>query len=694
MRKVILAILLLSCPSWAATTIRLHLAAGGVATYQGMSLALGPNGLTPTNSITFTTASGTHIQITDAVHTSVIQWISEPFAGAVTMSGTETFSFYGGEAAAANNASIEFDLYKYSGGSLGGAAFCTGILSTELTTTLTTNHAPTCSASSTSFAIGDRLVVKVYIINCATSGCPSGTMAAGSPGVTLHYDGHTASADGDTNLALAETITFTPEGGSGGTPSLVQVADDLDWAQNYFQTRVTTGITSGETLLSNLPNPTGAGNLLTVHLELDDTLLYPTVTDDKGDTFYIGNVCKDTTNGEDVLMYYAPNVASGARRITTTFAATTFNTSPPAVAEWTNVATSDPIDGSSCAFVNSTTVAAGSVTPNYSGDLVVQHAWNDWLSTLPTGGGIGLHYTKGSQTNITWIKFIDGWAWANGGQYGIYNSTSALNATFTTSTAGFNSPVIFFRSSAGGTAPAAGIRVVARKNIPFTSGSLSFSTNPLKTYFPCPPTANLMIANYAGPNDDMTAVSDSATNTWTSNHAQFCDSGNLTCVHNYSARGATVSPDQWIQLTFSAVSDDTVQLYCVAGAKTAPFDTAATGTGDQTVAGNQTLVSITPSTSNGLVIASGSQVFNTTSGFSTTGQYYDGCYWSAENTDIDGCAANNAWGHVYNVTTSAINWTATFQVGGTAIAQWAAEADAYEALPATPVRHRGSVVSQ
>jgi hypothetical protein len=83
------------------------LAASG---YQDMSLAQGPFGGTPINSITYTTASGTSIQFTDVNHANALAWMSEPFASGVTLGGTETCNIWAKEASAANNASLECQL--------------------------------------------------------------------------------------------------------------------------------------------------------------------------------------------------------------------------------------------------------------------------------------------------------------------------------------------------------------------------------------------------------------------------------------------------------------------------------------------------------------------------------------------------------------------------------------------------------
>ena len=272
MRRLIYFFLsiLVTVPAMAATMLRLHQPAAGVSGYQAMTLALGPTGAAVTTSVTNTTASGTSIQVTATGGGSTIAWMSEPVSNTPTLSGTETLNFYGKEASAANNASVQFSLYKYSGGSL-GSAFCTGTWGTELTTSIAT-HAPTCAASSTSFAAGDRLVLKAFVVNCATSGCPTGTMGRVSRR-NSYYDGPTASSDGDTNLALAETVTFNPEGGSGGTPTLVQTENDSDYVPEYLGGG--SKVLSGQYITAGFNSPTGVNNLLVALVSSDSTAQFP-----------------------------------------------------------------------------------------------------------------------------------------------------------------------------------------------------------------------------------------------------------------------------------------------------------------------------------------------------------------------------------------------------------------------------------
>lgn len=492
-------------------------------------------------------------------------------------------------------------------------------------------------------------------------------------------------------IIVPATLFFTLQA-SAQSPALIQVADDLDWAETYLGSGGS--VAAGQYVTTELPNPALAGNMIVVIVPFDATSSVPTVTDNLGESYSLAKSCTDTTHGEEIGIYYALNVAAGAKQIKTTYHAGTQNQGNPAVAEFTNLATSNALDVASCNSANSTTVAAGSATPTQTGDLVIQFAWNDYVG-LGSGGGVGVHYTQGNQSNITWQQFLGTWAWAEGAQWGVYNSTSALNPTMTTSSSGFLSLAVFFKSASAGTAMPSGIRIVGRKNVPFTNYS-SWNANPLTVYFPCPSTANLLIADFAGAGQDMTAVSDSNSNGWTSSHALACDSGNNTCVHNWYAPNATTTTGESVKFSFNSMQGaDSVELYCVKGAATSPLDTSIAGTGNQTASGNWTSVSITPTTSNGLILMDGSQYSDTASGF-TTG-LYEGCFWSSESLSNGGCASNNAWGAYYNPNTSQFSWTAT-ELPGVAVGIWAAETDAFKAAstqqPPPPTQVKGQVVQQ
>jgi len=191
--------------SAAQTKLYLHDAASDVSGYKEATVSLGPAN---TTAVTNTVASGTDIQVTKTGGGATVAWITAPFQTAVTISGTVTCNVYGGESATSANAAFRCRLYKYSGGSE-GATFMTANMTTELNTSTTTVRNWTGTPTSTSFAAGDRLVIKMFLENCATSGCPTGTMA-GSQTVTLGYNGTTAGSNAASYVQTTENLVVSP----------------------------------------------------------------------------------------------------------------------------------------------------------------------------------------------------------------------------------------------------------------------------------------------------------------------------------------------------------------------------------------------------------------------------------------------------------------------------------------------------
>jgi hypothetical protein len=638
-----------------------------------MSLAQGPFGGTPINSITYTTASGTLIQFTDAVHTNNLAWMSEPFAGSVTLSGTETCNIWAKEASSSNNASFKCELFKYSGGSL-GSAFCTATYTTELTTTAAA-HAPTCTATSTTFAIGDRLVMEAFVINCATSGCPTGTMGAGSPGVTAEYDGPTAAAAGDSYVALAETVTFTAEGGSGGTPSCSLFTDQTEPNSGGFPSAGYTQIYLSQTA--------GANNAIIVGAtgSPGDAV---TVTDDQSDNFYAAAYNEDTTNTQTIQAFYAVGVNGSARQIQVHHSASDSWFTPFALV-CTNVATANALDVSTGHFASSNTVTAGSATPNNSGDVWFQMFWNDYST------GAQSTISAGSQSNITWALAQADRSESIGAQWGVYSSTAALNPTMsTTGNAGFNSIAFALKSSSAGTPFPTGIQVTAMKTFWIGSGQ-NQGTLPRTEQFPCSASNDGIIVEWVGGSGDtLTGGTDSNSNSYSSTGSAVCTTGAGGCSITYYAQNATVSPSQALTLS-GAAGADSAKLFCVSGGSTTSFfDKTATATGDQTTAGNLTGVSITPSTPNGLIISDISVTSNTQAGLTTpTGALFAGCLWSAQSVNPSGCDENNGWGTFLNSAASSytFTWSPWSAFSTTAAGSWVNRADAFEAaglITATP----------
>ena len=467
-------------------------------------------------------------------------------------------------------------------------------------------------------------------------------------------------------------------------PSLVQVHDCSEMWGDYPVQGSAIAIYRSSTAECRLPVGAKAGNTIVVGFTDDNANSGQTVGDDKSDSYTCASFA-DTTNGEKIFLCYATNVTADAQHITINLGSSGTPYVNPWVAEFTNVANvaADCTHGHNA---SGTSVTAGSCTPSASGDLVVQSFWNDY-GVQVTG------ITAGSQSNITWSLLVADRATGVGAQWGVYNSTSALNATMsiTAATAGSVSEAIFLKAGSSGSVPS-GIRVVAAKDMwmnnsgassaPFTSGTRT-------EQFPCPSTANLMyLAWIGGPVASLTSVTDSHSQTWTATGAGVL---NDSYSRSFYQAAATVSTDQTVTVTASlgsgAGADGTPKLYCVIGAATAPFDQTQTATGNQTVAGSTlTTVSITPSAASGVIFVSAGNAFNTLSGLTGTGQWFHSGFSTGEiasNLALNGVDQNNGWGMIIPPDTSSITFTWNNYLTSTADGQWVARADSFLAPAAT-----------
>lgn len=138
----------------------------------------------------------------------------------------------------------------------------------------------------------------------------------------------------------------------------------------------------------NLPNPTGAGNFLEAHV-VSFPFQVPSMTDDKGNTWTVGN--NVTANGVLGTVLYATNVAAG-----TLYCKLSFNTNASImlydVAEYCNVRAYQPVDVSS--GQNSTFPSIQSAVLNTTGDgeLITHFA-------VDVGGG-GLAFETAEATGF------------------------------------------------------------------------------------------------------------------------------------------------------------------------------------------------------------------------------------------------------------------------------------------------------
>lgn len=168
-------------------------------------------GATATN-FTTNTVAGTTLGVEIA---GLREWISEPLAADVTISGTVTFNLWGLESSMSANVGFQVVVERLDHL---GAVISTVVDSergVELGTA-TSVHNWTAAPTSTSFQKGDRLRVRV-------AGNDVGTMASGFT-FTFDYDSPTAGVTGDSYVSFTETFAFMTATPAGSTLYLTDVA--------------------------------------------------------------------------------------------------------------------------------------------------------------------------------------------------------------------------------------------------------------------------------------------------------------------------------------------------------------------------------------------------------------------------------------------------------------------------------------
>lgn len=179
----------------------------------GGAVAWRARALTDTVSTTanVTATVGSINGLTNGLETGapVNEWISEPLAAAVTISGTITFNICGLESNAMANAGLGVVVQRINNVGTVVSTIVDSVQNVELGTS---NSRRTWTATPTSTAMqkGDRFRIRVYFDDAG------GTMVSGYT-LTLTYDG-TAANTGNSNVDFAETLTFM-----SSTPAYAQM---------------------------------------------------------------------------------------------------------------------------------------------------------------------------------------------------------------------------------------------------------------------------------------------------------------------------------------------------------------------------------------------------------------------------------------------------------------------------------------
>ena len=421
-----------------------------------------------------------------------------------------------------------------------------------------------------------------------------------------------------------------------------------------------------------------------------------TVTDDKGGTWTQGPTAHDSANARLLQLWYSAAV-TGARRVTVNFNGAFKLYLSGIVAEFYN--TSCVADGGSGNTGTGTNIQAGSFSPSTTGDLVVQYGINDTDDTVSS-------FTAGSQGNISWdlmsadvvqgnsssygnngLTVLDSYENAAAVQWGVYNSTSALNPQMTQSGGsanGYVSVALALKSSGGGSDDSSALVVRSIQHLLLLNGT----TSPMTVQFPC--RGHLLVAAWvSGSGDDITSIADSNGNAW------IATGPFVSQTHNYRVENAVCSSTMKVTLTFNqtfASQGNNVFFYDIDGSGSvgATLDRDFATTGNQGSGGNLTGASVTPTNSLGIVIGTLGVALNGPNGTTGAGQVFDSVVWGNEPVvSSDPTAFSDelgGWAHYFNTSTATVTfvWTEINTTDCNCFAgDWSSRATAFKAGAST-----------
>lgn len=398
------------------------------------------------------------------------------------------------------------------------------------------------------------------------------------------------------------------------------------------------------------------------------------VTDDKSNTWTLA-ITSSQSNSKTMKVYHATNVAAGTSYVNIQLTAGAQNNFwQPLVLEFFNA---NVLDASSCNAATSATVSAGSITPTVSGDLIV-HAKYSTTKTPQTAS-----FTAGSQANVTWSLASELLGDGAAVEYGVYNSTAAVNPTFTQRGAdAYISCAIALKAASTGSAPASLPRVVHQEH----DAMPKVAANPWTIGMVATTAGAVYIS--AMENDAITGLTSSVTPNvgWTKSGPDHVGGNGHNNTYIYCAQFFSPPGPFTISVTRSANTNDSIfMVYDVEGG-TCNLDVDSGGQDSQQTSLVSSMTTcngcITPTKANDFVLGNMGQGFCTATSLvapSGSNAVFDSAWFSG--ITIDGPAQtdeNNGWFHSYNPPLSALSVAWGETCGGTAENYWAGRVAAYQ----------------
>jgi len=398
-----------------------------------------------------------------------------------------------------------------------------------------------------------------------------------------------------------------------------------------------------------LPELAQAGNSILMGFFADNTGSPTwTVSDDKSNTWNLASSATDSS-GNIFRVYYASNIAAGTHMLHIHQTAATAGYLAVSASEYYNVG---GLDASACTAgsSSSTSISAGSITPTVLGDLLWQWAVNAAVANVSP-------YTVGAQSNITW-QFLgtdihDG----DAVQAGIYNSTSAINPSFTGTSEKWDSCVMAFKPASAGNAPASAFRIVHMQHAQQASSDPVTYTNQFPT------SGNLMVMSFFSGGNRITGVTSNPSNTWTPTGSPVGDGVQTMDQIYYAANVVTSNTLTYTVTQSGTLTGTSFMMYDITGAASSPFDKDSGGeSGVQTApSGTPTLKTcdacFTPSAANELVTGNFGEAWCSSTGLNSEGLFDTAYYTGNSYSGPQSVDQNNGWFHFYSPNTNPVTVT-------------------------------------
>jgi len=432
------------------------------------------------------------------------------------------------------------------------------------------------------------------------------------------------------------------------------------------------------TLTIQLPNPARAGNCLILGVQFNSEGSVASVTDDQGNNWIPGPTATNGSFSKRMNLYYVLNAVAETQTIRVNFSGLSSTPAFPqaVVSEFYNVATANAFDGSAA---SSTSRTAGTITTTAPGDLVYE--WGASLSSSDENGGAfnGTSITSGTGFTLLSADLQVG----SGDQYHIQPSAGPITPTFEASGSEvWGSLAIALKSATAGTAPPPGIRIIHLQHTLLQAVRAQNREEPIVMQFPS--SGNLLVGLYNAAGPFATNVTDSLGNIWSlPESAKIIDDDGVVSAQIVYAANAQTSPNLsgiTVLITEPGMGDMMFNLYDVTGAAASPFDLATGLQGINETFTPHTTGTITPRTTNGLVIHVNSINYDAENSMtSPTGGTFDTVTNNfGHGPDVSTLDMDNAYAHIYNSTTNQVNFTFVSCCDNIGVGPWAGVTAAFK----------------